>query len=688
MPGPVHPSRPSHTSGNPPPVEPPKDKPVASQIPGVDTLYSAAETVQSTFSGFVRNVLNGAQLVVKTLAYVLFYPFFNHDSPEATRQEHDKSIEKIKNMDEPFTDRFREFVAKVLVGVRNRGDVQFAKEAIKAFAEVEKDHFEGVAKEVVESKKIDMTQVTLTPSAYVLAGLESGSITLAEFHHGLNMYRIKGVHSEEQLKILSYQVEMAEHNKGAIPTAKEIILLYAEKNPSGFKALAECLAELTEDVKASEGKTLETSAKEWVQSETKFSPATMREALDFMWVRNEIEAVNSFPLIQQLQQLADFLQPKAIAPKEKKSEVEEIFYRDISNARQVFISKRFIHLLNKMMPDLMQKVAMEMILDDEVAGNGLFKAASVDAKWKKKIGFDPVHYVLEWTKDEKKFESGRELVFSGLRRLESTVLQEGFSSGKLGSHRLHHFELASFRFGLSAFAGMITEFVSAKENEEIGPDFVQALIRVDGAGDGKSYIQKPDKDADLTKAVVEAATEASKTDDDSTVFIGNVRKAVGGVQSRQFQAEMEATELELSSKLESFLLLSELKIHADTPKFPREMLAAMAQSSEPKFTEMVLYIVEKFGAEAAVKQIDLAAKASPLHPEQVAKKRQEEHQARYALTRMLVSAPADLTEEEKTRGKEEAYRGVFLTHFGPDSTSFKQDDMRWLTEGMRAYLNK
>lgn len=705
MSGPVHhTSRPSHPSSNPP-ADPPKDKPNASQFPGVDTLYSAAGTVKSTFSSFVLNVLNGAQVVVKTIAYVIFYPFFNDYAPQATPEQHAASLERVKGVvhqkgddkaidkDATFRMRFSELEAKSRVGSRNKGDAKYAKEVIQAFAEVEKEAFEEIAKEVIEMRKIDMDQITLTHGAYVLMLLDNGSMTVGDFYHSLNMYRVKNVGHEEQMTILAFEVELAEINKGEVPSAQETLLLYAEVNPSGFAILAECLGELTDEVKASDEKTLAVDVKEWIEKKERFNPAKMREALDLVRIKDEIKSVQGLPLVDQLQQLSEFLRPKATEAEKSQSSREPISYRSVkSEARKVFIVKKFLDVLDGTLPHLMKRLATEMIKQDEKSERkvGLFEMAKGDAKWEK-VDFEPVHHVLAWTKDEEKFKSGCGIIYDGLRRVEANVLKEGFSSGNLSSVRLNYFDLASIRFRMDAFKDFVADFVNAKGNEKIGLAFLQTLIQIDATKgaenpDSVRLIPEQPKDADLTVAVVEVAKEAAKKDAESTVLRGRVRDAVASVQSEQFQVEMESDELEFSSKLESFLLLSTLPLEKAT--FPREMLALLAASSETDFAKLVMHIAEKFSSVEAVKRLDASAKASPLHPDQIAKQRQEAHDARNFLTKLVVSAPAELTEGEQTLAKQAAYRDAFLKHFASDSRTFKSTDMEWLCNGMRSYLEK
>lgn len=706
MSGPVHhTSRPSHPSANPP-ADPTKDKPNASHFPGVDTLYSAAGTVKSTFSSFVLNVLNGAQVVVKTIAYIIFYPFFNDYAPQATAEQHAASLGRVKGVihqkgdekaidkDATFRMRFDELEAKTRVGSRNKGDAKYAKEVIQAFAEVEKEAFEEIAKEVIEMRKIDMDQITLTHGAYVLMLLENGSMSIGDFYHSLNMYRIKNVaEDDERLTILAFEVELAEINKGEVPSAQETLLLYTEVNPSGFAVLANCLAELTDEVKASDEKTLVVDVKDWIEKKERFNPAKMREALDLIRIKDEIKAVQGLPLVDQLQQLSEFLRPKHTEVEKSQSEREPISYRSVkSEARKLFIVKQFLQVLDGTLHELMKNLAMEVIRQDEKSERqvGLFAMASGDAKWGK-IDFDPVHHVVTWVKDEEKFKSGCGIIYDGLRRVEANVLKEGFSTGELSSVRLNYFDLASIRFRMDAFKDFVVDFVNAKGNEKIGLMFLQSLIQIDAtkgteSPDSVRLIPEQPKDADLTAAVVEVVTEASKKDAETTVLRGRVRDAVASVQSDQFQVEMRSDELEFSSKLQSFLLLSTLPLEKAT--FPREMLALMAASSEIEFSNLVIHIAEKFSAIEAVKRLDERAKNSPLHPDQIAKQRQEAHDARYRLTKLLVSPPTKLTEVEQTLAKREAYRDVFLKHFASGSPTFKPADMEWLCNGMRSYLVK
>ncbi|MCB1075700.1 MAG: hypothetical protein KDK59_09230 [Simkania sp.] len=684
-----HPVRSSHVSGPnlplDPPKDPPKDKSGASHFPGVDTLYSAAETVKSTFSSFVFNVLNGAQIVVETIAYVLFYPFLNHDLAQTTPEVHAKNLEKVKDKGTDLPTRFGELEASVRVAVRNKGDLKYAKEIISAFAEVQKDVFEEIASEVIRVTKVNMDSITLTPGAYVLMCLKNDTLSIGDFYLGLDAYRMKHVDAEDQFTILSFQVEMAEHSKLEVTSAQQIVLLYAEINPGGFKRLAECLAELTDEVNTKEGKTVEASAKEWVEKSEKFKPALVRQALDSIRIMDEIEANKDLDLGDQLYHYTIFI--NSLFPPKKSEKQKSDGHIEITEARQHFIAKKFLNALSTSSPKLMKMLSMQMIKrDEESTGHkvGLFAAASADAKWGK-VDFDPVPFVLAWTKEEKKFDVV--IILNALQSLQSEILSKGFTTEELGSYRLNFLDRAMTRLLKSYCKATLSAFLDTKENEAIGLTLIQAFVRIDERDAAKSddairLIPKQPKGADLKAAVLQLAEEIqSKGDTEFKIFQARMNEALDSAYTEQFTLEMESKDLEFSKKLNSFLLLGSLKLQESN--FPKEMIVKMANSAEKDFAKLAIHVAEKFaGSIPAVKALDEAAKESELHPSQIAKKRQEDYAGRSVFS-LWASAPVELTEVEKAQAKENAYRTTFLAHF---EKKYNKSDLDWLRLGMRSYL--
>ena len=242
---------------------------ISSGFPGSDYLYSAAGTVKSSFTGFIFHVLNGAKTVFRTVTYILFYPFLNHYEAEI-------SLEKLKNIltciqeESNFDVKLSVLETNVRVAVRNKGDTSSAQKIIEAFAEAEKDEFEKIAAYVMTVQGIDENTIPSNRGSYVLSRVQNGKTSVTDFYHALNYYRMERLHSENQLMILEYQVQRSELFRGETPHTQKLLLFFASVNKRAFKEVAKCLAEINEEVKASNGQSLEEAAKKWIEDPEQF----------------------------------------------------------------------------------------------------------------------------------------------------------------------------------------------------------------------------------------------------------------------------------------------------------------------------------------------------------------------------------------------------------------------------------
>jgi len=687
MPTPVRPSHPSHPGMDRPSGDS-TNKPSSGGFLGADYLYAAPGAVKSGVSSFISHVLNGAALVVKTAFYVIFYPFLNHYEAEITPEMCEDIVKGIKEGTDS-NKKFQELEANVRVAVRNRGDTATAKKIIEAFADAEKEVFTKIAQQLIKQSAVDMSQITLTADAYVLSKIQNGSISVTDFYHALNFYRMENVSPEEQLTILEFQVQFAEWYKAEVPHAQKLLVAYAEINPHGFKELALCLEELNpKKIKASDDKSLEEVAKDWIKSHSDFSATQVREALDLKTVKGFIEQIKAEDLFDQPYKLHRFFA-------EQKGEHKR------SNARCDFMAKVFLERLGTAIPKLMQALSRQMIevdRDNEDKHAGLYAKASEDALWGKS-DFDAAHHVQLWVEDKQKFD--RNVMINAIQRLEGSVLAQGATDEEQPpSIRLDIFDRALTRLRASQLASFISTFVKAKGNEELGARFIDIFIEFDANKAVRDKVERfiPEQRKEATAeerldAVVKVAEEVAKKEDTVIqVFRGDLRVAVANKHESQFNADISSEELEFSKKLKIFGLLgkihSEGKVKEDLVKALVEKLSHVSQAS---FAELMIHIAEECvetKTHVTVQKLEQQAKAHESHPDVIEQRSQEAYEQRNGLMKMVVAAPQPLTPEERQAAMVRTYSQVFAAHFDSTNASYQTSDLVWLFAGMRSYLNK
>lgn len=606
-------------------------------------------TITTPVTSFFSTVLLGAEKLVKTVTYIMFYPFTSHYETTITPERKEILLKTIKKGSD--SEKFEAFTKAVRTASANYGDVSAVKEVVVAFAGAQKEVFEKIAVLVLGTDTKYEVKSGQTIGDVVLAGIDSGEITIIDLHHGVNLHLVGTVtDSQEQFQILNYQVYRAETSKTESPHTKKLFLAFADTNVKGFKKLAAYLSEVDKTIKAKDDKSLEAIAKKWIDGPELYL-SVLRKALDLRLVD---------VLIGRLKNKSPSAQPKIL---------HAFFSEKRSDTRNMFMGKSFLEKVAIEQPELMTELSDLMVKFD----SGLQKAEKPSGAEK---------CVQKWAKSDSFSYS---TLVEGVQQLWGHRISKGVSDeAQPLSLRLNVFDTAIDFSRVAFLPKVLSTFLEIAANKDVATQFIQYVLKKDAelqkrsATEGFIRLKDGATSEEEQKAVIEAAERVStlhRPKDGATIqaFRGMLRYALGIVQAEQFEKDLVGKDIPLAERLKVLsLLVDQTAIEAVDAKFARENLVTFSQIEPNAFGDLAVKIAKDHASEVGVKAFELAAGNDVRHPQKV-------KEARNALGKLYYGAPAEQTTEEIQNSNREVY-GKALIDYLKKSTD--DTDFVWLARAL------